>query len=551
MFNGKKIQRFPRQPNKVFYSYYSAGIVVLVLLLCCPLQQTAAAYDLNGEWTGICDATDISLTLTRNGDAVSGALTAGGSTYEVQGSFDNATLHAEGKAAQRLLAGRCVLDFTVASSAVMNGRIHFTGPLGLRGKSCDLTLSHQQYLFNFSLLMGHVQKPSNIYLFFSVEDAAGQPVTGLREDDFEIYENDRLISRYESSQTIIPNPTLYTMATVLLLDMSGSILESQTLTPLKASAKAFLDSIAGEEGQEVAIYLFDGRESIRQLVGFTKDSRALQSAIDALSKATITGDPGYDISTNLNGAVQQGITVLNEHQSQIAEGALFTGTLVTFTDGTDQAARVSNSAAVESVTAAPHYSFGIGLGGEIDENHLRNLGKDGFAWAENTEELDGAFAKIAATIRSQSGKHYILGYCTPKRSAEHTVTLTAKDHAGALSFAFSADGFQGGCDPLDILQGMQPGDNNQCLLDVQPASVRRGLLRPRTIMLAITSRDMQFNRKSEVAIDGATVLATYYRSPVKLTALVRFPQTVVPGTKDVTVTTDDEKLTCFDIFTVR
>ncbi len=57
------------------------------------------------------------------------------------------------------------------------------------------------------------------------------------------------------------------MATVLLLDMSGSMLESDppVLASLKDSAKAFLDKVVGEQGQEVAIYYFDGQAQIHKL----------------------------------------------------------------------------------------------------------------------------------------------------------------------------------------------------------------------------------------------------------------------------------------------
>ena len=111
----------------------------------------------------------------------------------------------------------------------------------------------------------------------------------------------------QSNQTVIPNPALSVMSTVLLLDMSGSMLEADTLNELKTSAKLFINRIAGENGQEVAIYLFDGREKIKNLIAFTKSVEGLQNAIDSITKDNIVSDPGYDISTNLNGAVQQGL----------------------------------------------------------------------------------------------------------------------------------------------------------------------------------------------------------------------------------------------------
>ena len=50
-----------------------------------------------------------------------------------------------------------------------------------------------------------VQRPSNVALYFAVETRGGQPVAGLDAKQFRIYEDDQLISPFESKQTIL-NP---------------------------------------------------------------------------------------------------------------------------------------------------------------------------------------------------------------------------------------------------------------------------------------------------------------------------------------------------------
>ena len=303
----------------------------------------------------------------------------------------------------------------------------------------------------FDLLEGRAQQPSNIYLLFSVETCIGNPKAGISAEEFEIYEDGELISAFESDQTILPRPRLYTLATVLLLDLSGSILESDTLEPLKSSAQSFVSQVAGEDGQEVAIYLFDGRETIKELVAFTNDIEMLRSALESLSKEGIIGDPDYDISTNLNGAVIQGVEVLNDRQKDTAPGKLFAGTLITFTDGRDRARRFTERDAVNAVKSSIHSSFSIGLGGEIDEAHLRRLGPNGFVYAENAADLEEAFNEIAQQVKNESDKYYIVGYCTPSRKGKHRVTLKVSEYSGRLSYSFNADGFEGGCNPEDIV----------------------------------------------------------------------------------------------------
>ncbi len=352
---------------------------------------------------------------------------------------------------------------------------------------------------NFNLLEGRVEEPSKVYLFFSVTEGDGKPKHDLTADDFEIYEDDDHISKYESDQTILPAPKVYTMSTVLLLDTSASVVKSETddadnhrnfvscvahltsewkgkglisgsdegaiqrcaaqsLRSIKSSAESFVDLIAGKDGQEVAIYLFDGREEIKELVAFTKDVSVLKNAIQSMSWEEITSDPDYDDSTNLNGAVKKGLKELDIRQARLEAEQLFTGTMVVFTDGTDQAARVSDSQAVNAVKESSHSAFTIGLGGEIDETHLTNLGKDGFVWAANAGDLGDAFIEIANEIESESKKYYVLGYCSPKRAGNHSVTLQLTGYSGNLTYGFNADNFTPGCSVDEIMSIVNGGN---------------------------------------------------------------------------------------------
>ena len=52
---------------------------------------------------------------------------------------------------------------------------------------------------------------------------------------------------------------------------------AKSLRSIKSSTESFVDLIAGKYEQEIAIYLFDGREEIKELVAFTKDVRALKN----------------------------------------------------------------------------------------------------------------------------------------------------------------------------------------------------------------------------------------------------------------------------------
>src|SRR3954464_9337062 len=58
------------------------------------------------------------------------------------------------------------------------------------------------------------KKPNNVWVFFTGDAGKDDPVGGLTAEDFKIYEDGELISKYESKQTI-QNPevaaVMYTM----------------------------------------------------------------------------------------------------------------------------------------------------------------------------------------------------------------------------------------------------------------------------------------------------------------------------------------------------
>ena len=159
-----------------------------------------------------------------------------------------------------------------------------------------------------------------------------------------------------------------------------------------------------------------------------------------------------DTSTNLNGAIVDGITLLDETFLE-SDALVFHGSLVVFTDGTDQAAFVDDESAVSLVTETNHDIFTIGLGGEVDETHLENIGKDGNFMADSTAELLAAFEAISAKILLSSQNFYVIGYCSPKRSGTHKITLEVDGYEGILQAEFDASEFVLGCDAASIVDG--------------------------------------------------------------------------------------------------
>ena len=314
-----------------------------------------------------------------------------------------------------------------------------------------------------------VSLPARISLLFTVDTCQGQPVSGLTVDDFALFENGAPISRYESRMTLMPRAQAHTTYTAVLLDVSGSILHSGAWPQLRTAVEAFVQQVLKDpgEGHRVALLTFDGQVSPVEWVPYTSAASALISALDALevrectthadcagtpAKATCAAWRCVDDSTNLFGAVTRGAA--HVAAAVHADSRTFRqGALVVFTDGTDQAARVSRQEAETTLRDSGVHAFTVGLGGEVDAQVLASLGRDGAFSADSPEALGAAFTQVAQRLTALAGRFYALDYCSPKRNGRHALTLRAawtnadgEALQGALETGFDAQGFGPGCE---------------------------------------------------------------------------------------------------------
>ena len=98
---------------------------------------------------------------------------------------------------------------------------------------------------------------------------------GLTQDDFEIFEDDEPISQTEADRGILPIKIGFIMKTVLLLDLSGSIVSTTGIPKLIEATELLIDTLP--EIQETAIYLFDGRAELQKIAKFSSDKSYLKS----------------------------------------------------------------------------------------------------------------------------------------------------------------------------------------------------------------------------------------------------------------------------------
>jgi uncharacterized protein YegL len=298
-------------------------------------------------------------------------------------------------------------------------------------------------------VVSKTELPSKVTISFKADLREGQPLIGIKGENLKVYEDKELISSFESTPDIITKPSNFAFSTILLLDLSGSILGNNSLPSLKQASKSFVNSLfqnSSNGSYEMAIYWFDGEANIHQLKNFTSDKTSLIQAIES-----ITENISRDNSTNLNGAIVQGINLMKNRIVSIKtpQRSTAAGSLVVFTDGTDQASRVPESTALQEVKSATDELsiFTIGLGGEINKSTLLKLGREGAEFADGTSNLTSTFDKLSKRVLDESNSYYVFQYCSPKRNGLHELKLEIliNNKQGSVTKQFSANGFTGGC----------------------------------------------------------------------------------------------------------
>ncbi len=350
------------------------------------------------------------------------------------------------------------LFFLGASCGNADNDVNFDpnqGDLG-QGKPVDECLNLGENELLLSIQDQFTTLPGKVSIFFRVSDTNGNPVPGLTADQFTIYEQGRndacfsTISKTESKARISPNTQIFNNNTLLVLDLSNSVLSS-SLSELKLASVSFVDNVMPDvesNSFKMAIYWFDGEDKLHLLNPLTSSKSELKAAIEGISQ-----DISQDPSTDLYGAVIKATDIAEDIlASSSSADVIGAASVVVFTDGTDQASRYTQSAALNKVNNANKNIsfFSIGLGAEIDAEVLSDIGKTFSIFAGNKEELESTFNDISFRVSEQANSFYLFEYCSPKRdgSGENNLAIQVREgnRQGAVQTKFNAKGFTGGCE---------------------------------------------------------------------------------------------------------
>lgn len=297
------------------------------------------------------------------------------------------------------------------------------------------------------LLDSAVAPPANVAGLVRVTDCGGSPL-GVRLSDhhFGLAEDDRALSGYEGSHSVTLAERQTTAKIIVLLDLSGSIVRAGLRDHMVDGAAKLVAQLPPDH--QVAVFGFDGRPDLVRFSGFSDDRLKIGDALQAARTAEVVDD-----STNLNGAVVSALRVLdNAVDGARSEHDVVHGALVLFTDGDDRAARVTWGTVDRELSDTEHSTFAIGVGPEVDESLLQELGRSDAVYASAASEIVRAFEQVGATLRAHAESTYVVSHCSPSRAGRHTLSIEValeNGRHGRVDIPFDASGFGGGCRPED------------------------------------------------------------------------------------------------------
>lgn len=305
----------------------------------------------------------------------------------------------------------------------------------------------------FDLLSGPtIELPSKVSVFFKLNDNDGNPVPRLTESDFTFFEegtNDdcpTVVSISEADRKIKNSPQVFKYSTVLVLDLSGSVI-STSLEQLKTAANQFVNVVMPDtlgSGFSMSVWWFDGEDNLNNLVQQTDNIETIKDGINSIDESI-----SNDSSTDLFGAVIKSVTA-TEAVLAMSPDIISSASLVIFTDGRDRAQRYTREAALNAVDNSSSIItiFSIGLGSEINIDDLTSIGKDGFKQADSLDDLIGSFEEVGNLIVDEADSYYNFEYCSPIRSgmADLIIQANFSGKEGYIQVNYSGTNFEGGCE---------------------------------------------------------------------------------------------------------
>jgi hypothetical protein len=293
--------------------------------------------------------------------------------------------------------------------------------------------------------------PSNVAIYLGVAQD-GQSVPGLQVNHFQLTENGIRLDNQRVGLTVLPSEALVFRQAVVLVDVSRAQTRVERAS-LTKNLRRFVSKL--RQRQAVAVYAFDGSETVHFIARFDRAARA-EPREEETSLGPLLEFELQDPSTSLYSAVLTGVAELDTLLSQQALPVRL-GTIVVVAHSPDLAGRISEDRVRDLVDDSQHRFYLVTVGPWAQKANIEWLGREGVESAISAGVLGTSLDRLAKTIDDVLLGHYLLAYCSPARGGKRALTLQVEtaDEQGQPVIAtydteFDASGFGPGCDAATL-----------------------------------------------------------------------------------------------------
>lgn len=273
-------------------------------------------------------------------------------------------------------------------------------------KKTDEFLTQNKIGYEYDLHLIDIVSPCQVNLLFQVS-YLNDGITNLNIENFEIQEDNFIISPYKSEMTVRKQLSCeYKLKTILMID--NGIGSEEFIDDIKNAALKFVDNI--DFNQEVAIGVFS--ENATLLQEFTSDKIVLKNMINSISVSPEISDvfSGIEAGTELwndlysTSGVEQGFMILITNANNVQSS----GTL---------------SSALNIIDNKKVFTAGVGDDQNVDI--LTEIGTAGYY-----PDISNALLEIQNEIDTYTNSFYWLTYNSNKRgNKQHKVKLYVKNNS--------------------------------------------------------------------------------------------------------------------------
>jgi len=274
---------------------------------------------------------------------------------------------------------------------------------------------------------------NKIKIQFKLTDDEQIGVKGKTDDDFDVFEkvigdDEDLTDPLEANRYIVPTPSSYAYASMIVMDLSGSVIND--IEVIKSSSINYINNLFSNINSgnlKIGVYFFDGRTNLQEVIPFSSSQTDIIQAVENMNQGL-----QQHIQTALYHGVSQSCDLMTNQLQNFYNNpdlTLYASSIVVFSDGQNSNyvgidRNIMNAKIQQTNTNTQFYC--IAAGNDIDLNVVKNIGINGHFTITDYSKLNEGLNEVLGLIIREANSNYELEFCTAKRGINVSFRLKVK-----------------------------------------------------------------------------------------------------------------------------